>query len=91
MIYAQCYVLDTGYVPGTIPPDFTGARKPTEACGSDGVLVLDGRWSLGRKDACAALYGRRRGFVGYRLYQGRTFTEARPCGPYISLTEESTR
>lgn len=46
-VYCQFKVLSTGYVQGTIPPQFKEENKrPINMLGSDGVFILDGRKSL---------------------------------------------
>ena len=46
MIYAQFKVLSTGYIDGSIPPQFSdNNKKPIDLIGSDGVAVLDARKS----------------------------------------------
>ncbi len=42
MLYAQFYQMSTGYIPGTIPPQF-GEPQLIEASGDRSVIVLDGR------------------------------------------------
>ena len=47
MIYAQFKVLSTGYIDGSIPPQFSDDhKKPIDLLGSDGVAVLDGRKTI---------------------------------------------
>lgn len=42
--WIQFMTMSTGYVAGTIPPQF-GAPELIDVCGGDGVLPLDGRLS----------------------------------------------
>ena len=78
MTYVQFFTMSTGYVAGTIPPRFDAAnRQPIEACGSDGVHILDGRYRLARCIDVARAECRRRGFVGFTIMQGETFSRSR--------------
>jgi hypothetical protein len=53
--FIQFYRLSAGYIQGTIPPKFDKVHaKPIEALGSDGVLFVDGSWSISND---AWLYG----------------------------------
>jgi len=46
-VYAQFFHNSTGYVPGSVPPQFSKDNiKPIELLGSDGVMILDGRNKL---------------------------------------------
>ena len=40
--WVQYLAMSTGYIPGTIPPQF-GKPELIDACGDTGVFVLDGR------------------------------------------------
>ena len=45
--YAILQVLSTGYIQGSIPPQFSeNNKKPIDACGSDAIVHLDGRKSI---------------------------------------------
>jgi len=45
--YAVLQVLSTGYINGTIPPQFNENNKqPIDMCGSDSIVNLDGRKSI---------------------------------------------
>lgn len=79
MRYAQFFILSTGYVPGSIPPRFDAAHvAPIEACGSDGVFILDGRYGLSRcADAAREECKRRKKYVGFTIMQGETFSRSR--------------
>lgn len=87
MIYAQFYYDSTGYVPGSLPPCFSPEYvKPIEACGSDGVAVLDGRLSLRNLHREALRIGIMRGkFNGYKLMRGETFTRSGPVSEFIEI------
>ncbi len=78
MKYAQFFILSTGYVPGSIPPRFDAAyTAPIEACGSDSVFILDGRYRLARCVAVARAECRRRKYVGFTIMAGESFTNSR--------------
>jgi hypothetical protein len=78
MRYAQFFVMSTGYVPDSIPPRFNAANVvPIEACGSDGVHILDGRYGLARCANVARAECKRRGFAGFTIMQGETFSRSR--------------
>ena len=45
--YAVLQVLSTGYISGTIPPQFNENNKqPIDMCGTDSIVNLDGRKSI---------------------------------------------
>lgn len=78
MKYAQFFQMSTGYVSGTIPPEFrTDAKKPIPACGSDSVFRLDGRFNLATQADAARAECKRRGFVGFTLNAGERYTTSR--------------
>jgi len=46
-IYCQFKVLSTGYISGTIPPQYSeDNKKPIDMLGSDGVYILDARKNI---------------------------------------------
>ena len=73
--YAQFYHQSTGYVAGTIPPQF-GEPHPIPATGDRSIIWLDAR----SRPAAYADYlrteCRRRGYVGFSVIRGAA--EARP-------------
>lgn len=75
MLYAQFYQLSTGYIPGTIPPQF-GEKKVIEATGDRSIVILDGRLCRTNQDMIARQECKRRGFIGYSLHKGETFTRS---------------
>lgn len=78
MKYAQFFTMSTGYIAGTIPPRFDAANmRPIEACGSDGVHILDGRYRLARCIDVARAECRRRKYVGFTIMAGESFTNSR--------------
>ena len=87
MTYAEFYHLSTGYIAGTIPPQFSdAARKPIPVCGSDSVLKLDGRFSTRTMVRIASEVCRKRGFIGFTLNAGDSFTRSREIRAYQAVT-----
>jgi hypothetical protein len=83
MKFAQFFHLSTGYVPGSIPPAFDAAlKKPIPACGSDGILYLDGRWSLRKQVEKSREVCRQRGFLGFTLHAGESLLRERVTREY---------
>jgi len=82
MYYAQFFQLSTGYIAGTIPPQF-GEKKPIEATGDRGVIILDGRESKNNMHAVAEIECNKRGFIGWQLFKGDTFTRSAPISECI--------
>ena len=77
MRFAQFWKPSTGYVAGSIPPRFEAeAVRPIEACGSDGVLPIDGRLSLANAASLARDMCKRRGFIGFTIEQGASFSRS---------------
>lgn len=76
MRFAQFFTMSTGYIPGTTPPLF-GTPKPIEACGSNAVLIIDGRLSLHNAATIAAKVAKERGYIGYSICQGESFSRSR--------------
>ena len=86
MIYAEFYHLSTGYIEGTIPPQFSdNARKPIPACGSDSVLKIDGRLNMRNRVLIATDVCRKRGFLGFTLNAGASFSRSREIRKYQSV------
>ena len=69
MLFAQFYQLSTGYISGTIPPQF-GEKKVIEACGDRAVIILDGRILQSFNENIARQECLRRGYIGYSLHKG---------------------
>lgn len=65
-MYAQFQTMGTGYIRGTIPPQF-GSPYPIDACGDRGIIKLDGRMSLANMHIIASAEQVKRGYIGYRL------------------------
>lgn len=65
-MYAQFITFSTGYISGTIPPQF-GNPYPIDACGDRGIIKIDGRLSLDNHHKIAREECIKRGYIGYRL------------------------
>lgn len=88
MKYIQFYRLSTGYIEGTVPPQFDkNAIKSIEACGSDGVMKVDGKFGPATIRTMAESVCQNRKFVGWQLMQGASFSSSRPAGPYCPYTK----
>lgn len=87
--YIQFYCESTGYVKGSVPPNFDGPKYPIEAVGSDGVFVPDQRLNnlslhvLARNIIESKRKNKIRDFVGYSIEQSSRFTKAR--GKFLSV------
>jgi rRNA maturation protein Nop10 len=78
MRFAQFYHNSTGYIAGSIPPRFSPDHvRPIPACGSDSVMVFDGRYSLRRCVDLARVECKRRGFTGFTIEVGARFADSR--------------
>ena len=76
MRFAQFFTMSTGYIHRTIPPQF-GTPSPIEACGSNGVLILDGGLSLHNAATIATKVAKERGYIGFSIHQGESFNRSR--------------
>lgn len=86
LIHAQFYQLSTGYIPGSIPPQYDDShKKPIEACGDRAVIILDGRNNSQTWHAIARAECKKRGYIGYVLRRGERFTQARDISTPIML------
>lgn len=83
MIYAQFFHIGTGFVPGSIPPQFDDAyKRPIEACGDRSVVVIDARLSAETIASIARAECVKRGYVGYRIFKGDSLTRSSPISGY---------
>lgn len=83
MRYAQFFSLSTGYVENSIPPEFREENKrPIEACGSNGVIIIDARIRLIDAGRIASAECTKRGFIGWEIREGRSFSDSRPVGGF---------
>lgn len=85
MQFATFFKPSTGYVAGSIPPRFDGEVVPVEALGSDGVAIIDGRFGLSRCAAEARAICRRRGYIGFTISRGDSFTRSRVIRQYEAV------
>lgn len=85
--FIQFYGLSTGYIKGTTPPQFDNDhRRPIELLGSDGILILDRRFTLENKHKKAEQESmKRKHAVGYQLMRGSSFSDAKQISQYIAL------
>lgn len=80
MLFAQFYQMSTGYIPGTVPPQF-GEPKLIEASGDRSVIVLDGRILESFNDHIVLTECKKRGYIGYSIHKGETFTRSKCIKP----------
>ena len=61
--------MSTGYINGTIPPQFSeDNKKPIEGCGSDSVMLLDNRNSTNTMYyKCLSELKKRSKFIGFKI------------------------
>jgi hypothetical protein len=80
-VYAQFYKNSSGYIEGTIPPQFSEDHvKPIEAIGSDGVFILDGRnslstWVYDAKQRLEKMKQLGKNFIGFTIVKAEKFTD----------------
>jgi hypothetical protein len=88
MLYAQFYKMSTGYIEGTIPPQF-GKPRLIEASGDRALIRLDNRYSSKSNGELAAKECKKRGFIAWSIFKGATFFNAkRVSGPwYVNKVE----
>lgn len=55
--------------------------SPIEACGDRGVIILDGRERAGAHVSIARSECAKRGYIGFTLHMGQTFTRASMVRP----------
>lgn len=79
----------SGYIPGTIPPQF-GEKKLIDACGDSGVFILDGRNSSEtmRQDALkrAQRLQHWRKYPAFRICSGPRLFDEKQSGPIHKIT-----
>ena len=77
MIHAEFYHMSTGYVEGSIPPQYSEeAKRPIPACGDRSVIILDGRNNLLTHAAIARAEGAKRGYIGFAIRSGRSLSDS---------------
>ena len=84
MRFIQFYSMNTGYIEGTIPPQFSENKKPIPACGIDSIHKCDGRWSLSTIRNVAKELGHARGFIGYSIEAG-DFLNSSPVWGFTTI------
>lgn len=83
MRYAQFYQYSAGYVEGSIPPRFDPAHvKPIEGCGDRSVIIIDARIKPETAGKIATKECKKRGFIGWKIYEGSSFSTAKPVSGY---------
>lgn len=75
MVFAQFYHMSTGYIPGTIPPEF-GQPTLIPACGDRAIIVIDGRLLQSFQNTIARQECIKRGYLGYSLHKGDTLNRS---------------
>lgn len=73
MVFAQFFHNSTGWN----GKDFSGPVKLIEACGSDSVALIDGRYSIPRAADTARQICKARKFKGFTLNAGEAFSRSR--------------
>lgn len=79
MIFAQFSQVAV-YPPGT--------DKVIEACGDRSVIILDGREKETTLHALAKQESIKRGYIGYTLYRGETFTRCKAISSFIDTRDK---
>lgn len=86
MRHVQFFHLSTGYIPGSIPPEFKDENKKLiPVCGSDGHFYPDGRFSLSRVKDLAAKECKQRGFLAFQVERGASILNSKPITPIIPV------
>ena len=57
--------------------------EPIEACGDRAVIILDGRESKNTMHGFAESECNKRGYIGWQLFKGDTFTRSKPISERI--------
>lgn len=63
---------------------FTGL--PIEACGDRSVIILDGRHTLADNISMAKEECKKRGYIGYIICRGETFTRSNAITEFKQIT-----
>lgn len=72
--FAEFYTWSTGYIAGTIPPQF-GEPKLIAATGDRATIRIDSRLSPDNIKTIAENECKKRGFVGYKILKGNSLLE----------------
>lgn len=84
--FAEFYHNSTGYIEGTIPPEFSPEHvKPIPACGDRAIVWLDGRMSHLSLHETAMKTCEERGFIGYKLIRGESLLRTQPISNYVRV------
>lgn len=59
--------------------------KPIQAVGDRSVIILDARKALHLSEAVARLECRKRGYIGYSMHEGKSFTEEKTVKKYQAI------
>jgi len=62
-----------------------GTEEIIEASGDRSVIILDGRERNQTHHAIAAHECKKRGYAGYKLFRGETFTRSVPISEYFPV------
>lgn len=77
--YAQFFKNSTGYIAGTIPPQYSEEHvELIEALGDRGIIVLDGRMSLYNMKSIARIECEKRGFKAFQIIKGSSLLNTSP-------------
>lgn len=72
--FAEFYTWSTGYIAGTIPPQF-GKPELITACGDRATIQIDSRLSHDNIKMIAANECKKRGYIGYKILKGKSLLE----------------
>ena len=75
--YSQFFTMSTGYIAGTIPPQF-GAPTVIEACGDRSIIQIDGRLTRQTMGEIAKAECIKRGYVAWQIIGGNHLLDAKP-------------
>lgn len=75
--YAQFFQWSTGYIAGTIPPQF-GKPKLIESCGDRSIINIDARLAKSTIGEIAAIECEKRGYVAWQIIRGHSLRDAKP-------------
>lgn len=75
--YAQFFTISTGYIAGTIPPQFS-APTVIESCGDRSVIQIDARLTRRNMGEIAESECIKRGFIAWQIIGGNHLLDAKP-------------
>lgn len=80
MVFAEFYHM-------SVPGDWNNnVSKPIPACGDRAVIILDGRRSRDAHLRIAREECKRRGYIGFKLHSGESFTRSKELSPYVDVS-----